>query len=258
MDLSYLLAGLSWPALAVAAVGTFLAGVIRGFSGFGFALAAVPILALVLDPLVVVPCVLVLQLIVGLVSVPEIAGDAHWPTLRWLTLGAVVGTVPGLQGLAILPADVLRLLIACVLMAAVAVLWRAPRLIRPPGRWPTLGTGVVAGLLNGIAAIPGPPVIILFLASPHPVTVSRASMIAFFLCLSATGVTVAVATGLLTWRLVALAVVLYPALHLGNLVGGLGFRRASADAYRRAALVLLCAIAAMALSRAVAGLAGYV
>ena len=83
-------------------------------------------------------------------------------------------------------------------------------------------------------------------------------MIVFFLCLAATGVTVAAATGLLTWHLVALAVVLYPALHLGNLIGGWGFRRASADTYRRAALVLLCAIAAMALFRAVAGLAGYV
>ena len=41
----------------------------------------------------------------------------------------------------------------------------------------------------------------------------------------------------------------------GNLIGGRVFHRTSADTYRRAALVLLCAIAVMALVRAVAGLA---
>jgi len=44
--------------LAVAAV--FGAAFLRGFTGFGFALAAVPALSLMLNPIVVVPCTLIL------------------------------------------------------------------------------------------------------------------------------------------------------------------------------------------------------
>ena len=49
---------------------------------------------------------------------------------------------------------------------------------RMPGKPMTFATGVACGILNGAAAIGGPPVILLYLSSPAGVTVSRALIIA--------------------------------------------------------------------------------
>jgi uncharacterized membrane protein YfcA len=51
--------------LLVAVFGVFAAAVLRGFTGFGFGMAAVPLLSLALPPAKVVPLVVVLQVIVG-------------------------------------------------------------------------------------------------------------------------------------------------------------------------------------------------
>ena len=62
--------------LFVAVFGVFAAAVLRGFTGFGFGLAAVPLLSLALPPAKVVPFVVVLQVIVGVGGVRRRGGCA--------------------------------------------------------------------------------------------------------------------------------------------------------------------------------------
>ena len=54
--------------IGIVALIVFAAGIVRGFSGFGFALAAAPLLAFVLPPHVIVPVVLLLDVGAGLAS----------------------------------------------------------------------------------------------------------------------------------------------------------------------------------------------
>src|ERR1700749_182616 len=60
------LAGTMTSSLIITIIGVFAASVFRGFTGFGFGLAAVPLLGLALPPAQVVPFVTVLQVLVGL------------------------------------------------------------------------------------------------------------------------------------------------------------------------------------------------
>lgn len=242
-------------ALAMAVAGLFLAGVVRGFSGFGFALVAVPLLTAVMEPTIAVPCVVVLQVLVGLASLPGARRSADWRMLRRLIPAALAGLAPGLALLAVLPADLTRLAIALILLATVVALAAGLRLTTAPGRGTTLGVGLLAGVLQGFAAVPGPPVIALFLASPIAPAVSRASMMVFFLAVSGSGAVLAAVSGLVTGPIATLALLLYPAFLLGNRVGAWAFHGAGADTYRRVALGLLAAIALAALARAVVGLA---
>ena len=57
--------------LLIAMFGVFAASVLRGFTGFGFGLAAVPLLSLALPPAKVVPFVVVLQVIVGVAGLRQ-------------------------------------------------------------------------------------------------------------------------------------------------------------------------------------------
>ena len=53
----------------------FLSGLLRGFTGFGFGLTAVPLLSLVMPPARAVPLVLMLQAMVSLAGLRDALRD---------------------------------------------------------------------------------------------------------------------------------------------------------------------------------------
>jgi hypothetical protein len=226
------------------------AGFMRGFTGFGFAMAAVPLMALVLAPAAVVPFVILLQLLAGLWDWREARRRAHWPSLPWLMAGALVGTPLGTFGLAIMSADWARLAIAAAVGLAVALLARGVRLAAMPSPAPLAGTGLLAGALNGLAAMPGPPVIVLYLAGPIAVETGRASLLIFFSFSNAIGAAAAGAAGLLTWETLALAASALPLLLGAQWLGRRRFARASEARFRQVALMFLALLAVLTALRA--------
>lgn len=163
----------------------FLAGLLRGLTGFGFSLAAVPLLSLIMLPAHAVPVVLVLQLFVSVTGLRDAVRLCDWRSVWVLALGAALATPLGTWGLVHLQAGSVRLVIAAIVVAGAAVLAGGFRLAVAPTRAGALPFGMAAGLFNGLAGIPGPPVIAYFLASPVPNGIARGSMIVIFLLTSA-------------------------------------------------------------------------
>ena len=114
----------------IAIAGIFLASVLRGFTGFGFGLAAVPLLSLVLPPAQVVPCVVLLNLIIGMAGMRKAVRQTDWRSMRGLLPGVLVGIPAGLLILTAFRANTVRLAIGLIIAASVAMLWRGARL--PP------------------------------------------------------------------------------------------------------------------------------
>lgn len=226
------------------------AGFMRGFTGFGFAMAAVPLLALVIPPARAVPFVILLQLLGSLWDWREARRHAHWRSLPWLMLGALAGTPIGTLGLAVMSADWARLAIAGAVLLAVVLLVRGIKIPEMPGRPALAGTGFVAGLLNGVAAMPGPPVIVLYLAGALSVEVGRASLLIFFSVNNAIGAVSAGTAGLIPSGTLVLAAAALPLLLLTQWLGRRVFLRASPNRYRQVALIFLAALAALTAARA--------
>jgi uncharacterized membrane protein YfcA len=238
-------------------LGVVLAGgFMRGFTGFGFAMAAVPLLALVIALARAVPFVILLQLMAGIWDWREARKQAHWPSLPWLMAGAVVGTPLGTLALASMSADWARLAIAGAVGLAVVLLARGLRLPAMPGRPALAGTGLLSGVLNGVAAMPGPPVIVLYLAGPVAVEIGRASLLVYFSVNNAAGAVATGAAGLVPWNLVLLAGAALPLLLATQWLGRRLFRRVSAGRYRQVALIFLALLAALTAGRALAALLG--
>lgn len=250
------LAELSLGAVAVAVAGVLLGAVLRGFTGFGLPLAAVPAMTLVLAPAVAIPAMLLLQILATLQALPRIWRAIHWPALVWLTAGSLAGIPAGVALLALLPADGMRLFIGLAMLLAVVVLWRGFRFAQMPGVPARLGVGALAGVMSGAAAMPGPPVVVFFLASPASAAASRASLQIFFMATAMISLVLAAGSGLVTWTTLALALLLAPALVAGTWAGEWLFRRTEGRNYRPAALAVLLVIGAAATARAVWGLAG--
>ena len=226
-------------ALIVSIVAVFLAGIIRGYSGFGFAMVAVTSMSLVLPPAQVVPAVLILEVLASIRLLPQVRKDIDWYSLRWLLLGSLVGIPFGVYLLATIPPAPMRISISLLVLIASILLLREFALKRMPGIILILLIGLACGMLNGAAAIGGPPVILFYLSSPAGIRTSRASIIAYFLGIDAMCLIVAAIQGLTTFKTLFLTAVCLIPLLLGITFGSRMFIKIEPALFRRHVLILL-------------------
>lgn len=243
--------GVDLLSLVVSITAVFVAGIIRGYSGFGFAMVAVTSMSLVLPPVQVVPTVLILEVLASIRLVPQVWRHIDWFSLRWLLIGSLVATPFGVYLLATIPTTPMRISISLLVLAAAILLMRGFGWKRMPGIALILTTGVACGMLNGAAAIGGPPVILFYLSSPAGVTVSRASIIAYFLGIDAMSLVMASIQGLTTSKtLLTTAVCLLPLL-FGITVGSRMFINVDKESFRRHVLILLIVLSIAGLFRSI-------
>jgi len=235
--------------ILVAAV-VFAAGVLRGFTGFGFSLAAVPAITLFVDPAEAVPAIVIVAAVAGAELLPKAWRAVHWPSMGLLLAGAAAAAPLGTYALKALPADIMRAIIGAVVLAAVGLLWRGFRLETVPPGGVRLGIGALSGLLNGATGMGGPPVIIYFLATPAGAAIGRASLMVYFFLLSTGSTVVNAAGGLVDIGTIVFAGLMIPFMAAGNRVGGRWFDKASTDHYRRVALWCLSGVAVLGIGRA--------
>ena len=239
-------------ALSIAAV--FVAALLRGFTGFGFALAAVPLLGMFLSPTQAVPIAIGLQLLGGLIDFRHATRSCHWPSLRWMMLGAVVGSPLGALVLSHVPSAVARLVISAITAMAVLALGRGFALPAMPGRSLTGFTGFLAGLFNGLAAMPGPPAVAYYMSVPLPRATMRSSLIVFFMLTSVAAMASGLAIGLVTVQTMCLSLLGLPVLWIGTRIGHMAFIRSSDPIHRRVSIVSLGLIALVSAAKGVSEL----
>lgn len=228
----------------------FVAALLRGFTGFGFALAATPLLAILLPPAQVVPTVLLLQVGSSLIGLPSTLENHDRGSTWWIGLAACIATPFGIMLLSVTPANMARIVIAIVSLAGLASLRMGYRCERAHGPKLTVAAGLMAGLLGGLCAMSGPPVIAYYLSASTPSRKARASMILIFLITGTIGLLSALIARLVTLSIVTEAILLTPAMILGTWLGGELFTVAPGAVFRHAASAALALIAMTSLARA--------
>jgi uncharacterized membrane protein YfcA len=241
--------GLGWIVLSV-----LLGGLLRGFTGFGFAIAATPLLSLALPPVDAVVMVMLMGFGIGLTDLKSAVEKADRRAVVHLASGMVVATPAGVLALTMLPAAEARFAIALVLVVTSLILVSGLRFRSVPGAPVAVGLGALSGLFNGLAAMPGPPVIAYCLALPLSPDRIRATMMLYFLATSAIGLSSAALSGLLSLRGLLLAALAFPILLLGVRVGAAGFRRFGLRLYRPVSVASLAVLTAVVLVNALVGI----
>jgi uncharacterized membrane protein YfcA len=239
--------------IAFSALAVLVAGIIRGYSGFGFSMIATTSLTLVLPPVEVIPVVLLLEILASASLLPRVWKQIDWRSLSWLSVGVLIGTPPGVFLLAHVPAKPMRAGIAFAIMVFVFLLWWGFHLKKMPGRPETVATGLFSGFLNGAAAIGGPPVILFYFSSPAGVMVSRASIIAYFFGTDSLAWAVGLAQGLVTFQTGTLTGILWVPLLVGIFIGNRFFTQSDESAFKQKVLILLMVLSLAALLRTIYG-----
>ncbi|WP_270937929.1 sulfite exporter TauE/SafE family protein [Falsiroseomonas oryzae] len=227
-----------WRILAAAAV-TAVAGLMRGYSGFGTAILLAPAYSVLWGPRIGVPVMLLLELFVTMQLLPKALGQADRRVMLPIGAAAVAFTPVGAFILLTADQETLRRAIgALVLVFGLALMsgWRYH------GSRPlplNLAVGTTAGLLKGATGISGPPVILYLLAGPEEARRHRANLILFFACIAVVSIIPPALGGLMGWAVLAKLLLLLPVLLVCVPVGARLFHVVPERWYRRFAFGLL-------------------
>jgi hypothetical protein len=140
----------------------FFATLMRSTFGFGEALFAVPLLALMIPIEIAAPVVVLLSITIAAVVVVQDWRKIHFHSAGWL----LAPTFPGIPlGIALLTSahqQVVKGVLAIVIMAfsGFSLAGRKPPELRSDNRFWLLGCGFLAGVLGGAYGMNGPPLVI--------------------------------------------------------------------------------------------------
>jgi len=253
MSVTWLLSWVNLDAfsLLAALIIVFLAAIVRGYTGFGFSALVVASLTLFLPPAEVIPVVLLMEIVASIGMLPSVWKDVRWKAISILLIGIVIGAPLGVYLLGNVSEVLARIIISIIiLVASAALLWGYS--FKGSGNAPTtVGTGVLAGIVNGIGAAGGLPIVLFFLASGAAAAATRASLVALIFAIDAYTTVLTVSSGLVdSVTLKRLAIFLLPLL-LGVLVGSRQFIRANPESFKRLTLALLIVLALVGLLKSV-------
>lgn len=231
----------SLPTLAFTVLVAGIAGLARGFSGFGAALIFMPAGSALVGPVVAAPVLLVADGVLSLGFLPRAWVLARRRDVALMASGAVIG-VP-LGALILRHADPLLLRwVICGLASSMLLLllsgWRYHGTPRAPV---TAVVGAVAGLFGGLAQMTGPPVVAYWLTGKEAHGTMRASIILFFGATTVFTFVSYLTSGIITAQALWLAALVAPAYALGLFAGSRAFHFASPDIFRRLCFALIAA-----------------
>ncbi|MBW6399900.1 sulfite exporter TauE/SafE family protein [Roseomonas sp. HJA6] len=232
-------------AVLAAALVAGLAGLARGFSGFGAALIFIPLASALVGPRVAAPLLLVVDNILAAPLIPAAWRRASRREVATLAAGALVGAPLG--GWVLLHGDpiALRWGMSGLALAMLGLLVSGWRYRGRPSAAASLGVGAAAGLFSGAAQMGGPPVVAYWLGGAIPAQRVRANIVLFFAVSGAISGVVYLAGGLLDQEVLRLSLLVGPAYGLGLWGGSRLFGLASDKAFRGICFLLIAVAAVL-------------
>ncbi len=219
--------------------GVVLAGLVRGFSGFGTAMVYMPFAAQVLPPVWALITLCLIDLVGPLPAVPRALRDGHVRDVLWLAAGALVGLPAGVWLLTRLQPGVFRYSVSLLTVVLLVLLILGLRYRGQVTRALTIGIGMLCGVFGGAVGLAGPPVILLYMARPLPVAAIRASILLFLLASDAILIVVFASGGLLELKPVLLSGILTLPYFFAVWIGSLVFDPSHETVYRWVAYAII-------------------
>jgi uncharacterized membrane protein YfcA len=179
-DTATFAAAIADPRFPLAVAISALAGVVRGFSGFGSALVYVPLMSALYGPRIAAPSMAVIDVLTAVAFVLTVWRQAVWREVLPLAASALLAAQFGSLILKYADPIWLRWFISLLVLAVVAVLASGWRYHGRPVLIVTLGVGALSGLLGSAVQMAGPPVIVYWLGSASDAVIVRANFIAYF------------------------------------------------------------------------------
>lgn len=246
-----MIAGYPWLTVVFLIAVALIAGLARGFSGFGAALIFIPLASAAVGPPLASAVLLVIDGIGAAPMLPAAWRDADRRAVFTMSAGAVVAVPVGTMALAWIDPGTLRWGICAAVLALVLLLASGWRYAGQPRTAVTVGVGLISGFLTGTAQIGGAPAVAYWLGGESHTRSVRANLVLFLACSTFYAVVTYAMSGLFGWGMAALSLAVGPAYLAGTTLGMRMFGLASQKTFRRIcyALIALAAILGLPIFR---------
>jgi uncharacterized membrane protein YfcA len=224
-----------------------LAGLARGFSGFGAALIFVPLASAALGPQTATPLLLLVDTFTTLPMVRPAWRLAARRETMVMAVGTIMGVPLGVLLLKQLDPAALRWGICGLATAMLVLLVSGWRYRGDSPAWLSVVVGAMAGFFSGAAQLGGPPVVAYWLGSAGPAARVRANIVLYFAWSSIITGTAYLVSGLLGVSLLVLTATIAPVYGLGVWTGSRLFGLMSDEHFRRVCLGLIALAALLGL-----------
>lgn len=240
---------LSSSALLLAVLVMIVAGMVRGFSGFGLSALVMASLALLIPPIALIPICFLLEAFASAVMFRGGLADGNRQVVMALVIGYVAGMPLGLFATHTMTPEISRsaALILILFLALLQLNKTSPAFLT--SRWGVYVAGVLAGVATGLASIGGMVVALYVLSLKAPTREVRASLVLFLMTSTVVSTFWLVGTGTLNMLAFTRAVFFAPFVIVGVLIGIWLFRPSLEPFYKRFCLFLLMGLAGFGLIR---------
>jgi len=227
----------------------FGAAFVQGVTGFGHALLAIGLLAMLFGGK---DAVLILSVMAPAIALAVFA--RHWRRVDWKEVFLIalpmslIGLPLGILLFTVIDEGALTCGVGIFLIIS-AGYFLTPLAPKPRDLpWPFgAAAGAIGGFFGGAASTGGPPLVLYLYAREMPKEVRMGVLQAVFVIGSTVKVAMLIPTGYLTTPILLDSAVLIPPMVIGSYLGQILFDRLPGDAIRTAALVLLLGIGVMLL-----------
>ncbi len=158
---------------------TFVAGLVRGFAGFGTAMIYLPVASQIIPPVWALTAMVLFDVFGPLPNLPRAIRDGYPRDVIRLGVGLAVGLPVGVFLLTISSPEVFRYSVSLLALTLLVLLISGFRYRGELTKPLVYGTGGIGGFLGGVSGLAGPPVIMLYMASTQPAKVIRANTTLF-------------------------------------------------------------------------------
>jgi uncharacterized protein len=229
-------------------VAAILGGLVRGFSGFGFAMVFVPIATLAVGPSAAAALIWLVDIPFAWPLAAASFRRVAWREIFPMLAGAMLTAPLGVWLLVNSDPVTSRWIVAASILAASAALFTGWRYRGRPGAPLSFGVGGLAGVSSGLAQLGGMPVAIFWLASQrNDARQTKDNLNGFFAILPIVTGYLYWSKGLLTAQMIWMALPLCLPYGLALLAGAKLFNRASERLFRLLAYAIIAAAALVAL-----------
>lgn len=216
-----------------------IAGLVRGFSGFGSALIHIPLIAALYNPRIAAVTILIIDFVAAVPLTSREFPRCEWRELAPISIAAAIAIPFGAMLLVIVDAVTLRWGIAVLIflfLIPMALGWRYHGKPKLPI---TIGVGLLSGLGAGAVQIAAPPVVLYWLGAARHVAIVRANFMVYLLLIDIFGLIVYGLKGLLTADAIVLGALLTIPFFVAMAAGARYFHGASDTHYRRVAYLIV-------------------
>jgi uncharacterized protein len=231
--------GYSAATLTFVAASAMVAGLARGFSGFGAALIFIPLASTAIEPANAAALLLIVDIVMASPLLPRAWHIADRRNVGTMLIGTLIGVPAGTFVLTMAEPITIRWMIAVLVLVMLALLMSGWRYHGRPAATVDVGVGIVAGFFSGIAQVGGPPVVAYWLGAAKKPDLVRANIVIYFAASALLTFVSYTIAGLLTTKVIGIALLIGPAYGLGLWAGSHSFGLASEATFRRICYALI-------------------